>query len=51
VFFGVIHFLDRERHPTARGAYLNVLIPGSTAGRAALALIEVAVGFLLLFTA
>jgi hypothetical protein len=52
VALGVLHFLDRERHPHAtRSYYLGSLIPRSSATRAGLAIIEVAVGFALVFTA
>ena len=50
VFFGMIHFADRDRpEPSRRHIYL--WHPSSETGRALLATLEVAVGFLLLFTA
>ena len=50
VVLGCLHFLDRGRHPQARSFYIGAL-RASPATRTMLALIEVAVGFLLLFTA
>lgn len=53
VVLGVMHFLDRDRahSPSSRGYYFGSYIPRSHAVRTTLALIEVAVGFVLLFTA
>jgi hypothetical protein len=52
VALGALHFLDREHHPTAtRSYYVGSWIPRSSATRAGLALVEVCVGFVLLFTA
>jgi hypothetical protein len=49
VALGVLHFLDRGRpRQEVRSYYLGA--PSTPGGRAALALMEVAIGFLLLFT-
>ena len=50
VVLGCLHFFDRGRHAQARSFYIGSLKP-SPGSRAVLALVEVACGFLLLFTA
>jgi len=50
VVFGMVHFLDRNRPVEARRQYVPG-VPVSATGRALLASAEVAVGFVLLFTA
>jgi hypothetical protein len=45
-----MHFSTRDHHHRSRSFYVNWL-SGSAAARAVLATIEVAVGFVLLFTA
>lgn len=53
VAFGMMHFMARDRGPEqeARSYYLNTFVPRSSTARAALAVVEVSVGFALLFTA
>jgi hypothetical protein len=50
VVIGTMHFVDRGRTPHTRSFYLGS-VTQSHRLRAALALIEVSCGFLLLFTA
>jgi hypothetical protein len=50
VLLGCVHFADRDRPQQARRQYY-LGTPSSVAGRTALALVEVALGFVLLFTA
>jgi hypothetical protein len=50
VLLGSLHFADRYRPQQARHQYY-LGTPGSVAGRSALALVEVLLGFILLFTA
>ena len=50
VALGCLHFVDRGRTPHARSFYFGSVSSSHTL-RAVLALIEVVVGFLLLFTA
>jgi len=50
VVLGMMHFTTRDHHHRARSFYLNSLADSSGA-RAALATVEVMVGFILLFTA
>jgi len=50
VVLGLVHFTTRDHHHRARSLYLNSLAT-SAAARGILAAIEVAVGFVLLFTA
>lgn len=49
IALGVIHFLDRDRPPQEVHTYF-LGAPHSSIGRGALAVMEVAIGFLLLFT-
>ena len=50
VVLGMMHFTTRDHHHRARSFYLNSLAD-SSGTRAALATVEVMVGFILLFTA
>jgi hypothetical protein len=51
VALGVLHFVDRDRvQPHARSYYFGTMVPRTPGVRALLALVEVAVGFALLFT-
>ena len=50
VLLGMVHFLDRDRPIEAR-RHFYLGVPSTSLGRAFLASGEVAVGFLLLFTA
>jgi hypothetical protein len=50
VALGCLHFVDRGRTPHARSFYLGSVTSSHTL-RAVLALIEVACGFILLFSA
>jgi hypothetical protein len=51
VLLGLLHFLDRDRPQEHRSFYFGSIVARSPRTRAVLAVIEIAVGFVLLFWA